>query len=165
MIREIRSETHLLNGARLPQFYWSGCLVVIALMLFSCSGLPPLQEQKGLVEKREFRVHKLTPRAFLETWGQPTYMHQQFTHFFGMKDGRLIPQTRLSLGEAPQGWESSLEAGDALFLAYADPGMYLVFLEERLVYYEPMTVEKVHAVGKSWKFEEQFRTRLESMPR
>ncbi|MBX3237345.1 MAG: hypothetical protein KF814_14450 [Nitrospiraceae bacterium] len=143
---------------------WSWCLLV-GLLLSSCTAMPPLAEQKRFVEQKDFRVRQITPKAFVETWGQPTYMHHQFTHFFGMKDGRLIPQARLSLGEAPQGWETGLEAGDALFLAYADPGMYLVFLEEALVYYEPMTTEKIHAVGKTWKYEEQFKTRLESLPR
>jgi len=150
-----------LNGAHR---LWSWCLLA-GLLLSSCSSLPPLAEQKRFVEQKDFRVRQITPKAFLDAWGQPTYMHHQFTHFFGMKDGRLIPQARLSLGESPQGWETGLEAGDALFLAYTDPGMYLVFLEEALVYYEPMTVDKVHAVGKSWKYEEQFKTRLESLPR
>lgn len=46
--------------------------------------------------------------------------------------------------------------------AYADRGIYLVFLEGVLVYHEAMSPEKVHAVGKTWKFESQFKTRLES---
>ena len=148
---------------RTPTFW---CVwVVLSVMTLSCSSLPPLEEQKRLVEQNNLRVRQLTPRAFLDTWGQPTYLHHQFTHFYGMKDGRLIPQARLALGEAPQGWETSLEAGDALFLAYADRGMYLVFLEEQLVYHEAMPADKVHAVGKSWKYEEQFKTRLDSLPR
>ena len=136
--------------------------VVIATLLVACSGLPSLDQQKRLVAVGDIRVHQLTPRAFVETWGPPTYIHQQFTHFFGMQDGRLIPQARMALGESPQGWETGLEAGDALFLAYADQGQYLVFLDERLVYQEPMTAEKIHAVGKTWKYESQFKTRLES---
>ena len=100
----------------------------------------------------------------METWGPPTYAHQQFTHFFAMQDGRLIPQARMALGESPQGWETGLAAGDALFLGYADRGQYLVFLDEALVYQEPMAVEKIHAVGKTWKYESQFKTRLELSP-
>jgi hypothetical protein len=138
--------------------------VVIATLLVACSGLPSFDQQKRLVETGDFRVHQLTPRAFVETWGAPTYTHQQFTHFFGMQDGRLIPQARMALGESPQGWETGLAAGDALFLAYADHGQYLVFLEETLVYQEAMTAEKIHAVGKTWKYESQFKTRLESSP-
>lgn len=138
--------------------------LVIAALLVACSGLPSYDQQKRLVEAGDFRVHQLTPRAFVETWGPPTYTHQQFTHFFGMQDGRLIPQARLALGESPQGWETGLAAGDALFLAFADQGQYLVFLDETLVYQEAMTAEKIHAVGKTWKYESQFKTRLESLP-
>ena len=136
----------------------------LGLVSVACSNMPPLDHQKQFVRSGDFRIQQLTPRAFVETWGEPTYTHQQFTHFFGMQDGRLIPQARLALGESPQGWETGLAAGDALFLAYADRGYYLVFLEGVLVYYEAMTAEKVHAVGKTWKYESQFKTRLESSP-
>ncbi len=138
--------------------------LVIGALFAACSGLPSLEQQKRLVQTADFRIQQLTPRAFAETWGTPTYMHQQFTHFFGMQDGRLIPQARMALGESPQGWETGLAAGDALFLAYADQGQYLVFLDDRLVYQEAMPAEKVHAVGKTWKYESQFKTRLESSP-
>ena len=138
--------------------------IVCGLFLVACSSMPTIDQQKQLVQSSDFRIQQLTPRAFVETWGDPTYTHQQFTHFFGMQDGRLIPQARLALGESPQGWETGLAAGDALFLAYADRGYYLVFLEGVLVYHEAMTAEKVHAVGKTWKYESQFKTRLESSP-
>jgi hypothetical protein len=138
--------------------------LLLATLLVACSALPSFHQQKRLVQAGDFRIHQLTPRAFVETWGPPTYTHQQFTHFFGMQDGRLIPQARMALGESPQGWETGLAAGDALFLAYADQGQYLVFLDEALVYQEAMTAEKVHAVGKTWKYESQFKTRLESLP-
>ncbi len=139
-------------------------MVVWGLVSVACSSLPPIDQQQQFVRSGDFRIQQLTPPAFVGTWGDPTYTHQQFTHFFGMQDGRLIPQARLALGESPQGWETGLAAGDALFLAYADRGYYLVFLEGVLVYYEAMTAEKVHAVGKAWKYESQFKTRLESSP-
>lgn len=142
----------------------AGWLLLVGMLSVTCSGLPPFDQQTRLVRAGDFRIHQLTPRAFVETWGQPTYTHQQFTHFFGMQDGRLIPQSRMALGESPQGWETGLAAGDALFLAYADQGQYLVFLDDALVYQEPMTAEKVHVVGKTWKYESQFKTRLESSP-
>lgn len=142
----------------------AACGLLVATLLVACTGLPPFDQQKRLVQGGDFRIHQLTPRAFVETWGPPTYTHQQFTHFFGMQDGRMIPQARMALGESPQGWETGLAAGDALFLAYADQGQYLVFLDEALVYQEAMTADKVHAVGKTWKFESQFKTRLESSP-
>ncbi len=141
-----------------------GVWMWLGLVSVACSNMPPLDHQKQFVRSGDFRIQQLTPRAFVETWGEPTYTHQQFTHFFGMQDGRLIPQARLALGESPQGWETGLAAGDALFLAYADRGYYLVFLDGVLVYHEAMTAEKVHAVGKTWKYESQFKTRLESSP-
>lgn len=141
-----------------------GCWMWIGLLSVSCSSMPSIDQQKQLVRSGDFRIQQLTPMAFVETWGDPTYTHQQFTHFFGMQDGRLIPQARLALGESPQGGETGMAAGDALFLAYADRGYYLVFLEGVLVYHEAMTAEKVHAVGKTWKYESQFKTRLESSP-
>ena len=138
--------------------------LMIVMLCVACSTMPPLEQQKRWVQSGDFRLQQLTPPAFVDTWGEPTYTHQQFTHFFGMPDGRLIPQTRLALGESPQGWETGLAAGDAFFMAYADRGLYLVFLEGVLVYHEAMTAEKVHAAGKTWKFESQFKTRLESSP-
>jgi len=149
-------DTHRIAGV--------GLWLLIGIVSVACSGLPPLDQQKRLVQAGDFRVQQLTPPAFVESWGEPTYTSQQFTHFFGMPDGRLIPQARMALGESPQGWETGLAAGDAFFMAYADRGYYLVFLEGVLVYHEAMTAEKVHAVGKNWKYESQFKTRLESSP-
>ena len=150
-----------MNPGRLKGAGW---WLFIGVLVVGCSELPSFDQQKRLVQEGDFRIHQLTPRAFVEIWGQPTYTHQQFTHFFGMQDGRLIPQARMALGESPQGWETGLAAGEALFLAYADRGQYLVFLDDALVYQEAMTSEKVHAVGKTWKYESQFKTRLESSP-
>ncbi len=142
----------------------AGWWLLVGLLSVSCSSLPSLEQQKRLIHDGDIRVHQLTPRAFVETWGEPTYIHQQFTHFFGMPDGRLIPQSRMALGESPPGWETGLVAGDAVFLAYPEHGQYLVFLEDALVYQEAMTAEKVHAAGKTWKYESQFKTRLELSP-
>lgn len=146
------------------RFIGAGWCLLVGVLWVACSGMPPIDQQKRLVQAEDFRIQQLTPRAFVESWGEPTYTHQQFTHFFGMPDGRLIPQARMALGESPQGWETGLAAGDALFLAYADRGYYLVFLDGSLVYHEAMTAEKVHAVGKTWKYESQFKTRLETAP-
>ncbi len=146
------------------RFAGVGLWLLIGTVSVACSGMPSLDQQQRLVQAGDFRIQQVTPRAFVETWGEPTYTHQQFTHFFGMQDGRLIPQARMALGESPQGWETGLAAGDAFFMAYADRGYYLVFLEGVLVYHEAMTPEKVHAVGKTWKYESQFKTRLESSP-
>lgn len=134
------------------------------LLFAACTTLPPLDMQKQLIERGDLQIHRLTPRAFVETWGNPTYIHQEFSQFFVMNDGSLIPQSRLALGESPKGWETGVEAGDSLFLAYADRGWYLVFHDDRLVYREAMSPPDVHAVGKRWKYEEQFKTRLETPP-
>jgi hypothetical protein len=140
-------------------------LLTVPLVVFmACSSLPALETQKQLIQRGDLQVQRLTPRAFVETWGDPTYMRQEFTHFFVMNDGSLIPQSRLALGESPKGWETGLEAGDSLFLAYADRGWYLVFYEDRLVYREAMPASAIHAVGKGWKYEEQFKTQLEMAP-
>ena len=55
-----------------------------------------------------------------------------------------------------------LRAGEALFLAYPDHGWLVVFCEERLVYSEALTSAELHALGRSWKHEEKFRTRFEA---
>jgi hypothetical protein len=140
-----------------------GILLLISSLFLSaaCSSVPKLDVQKQLIERGDLQVQRLTPRAFAETWGDPTYTHQEFTHFFAMNDGSLIPQSRLALGESPKGWETGLEAGEALFLTYAGRGWYLVFYEDRLVYREAMPASAIHAIGKGWKYEEQFKTRLE----
>jgi hypothetical protein len=136
-------------------------LLFPVVLSMACSTLPTLDAQRQLVERGDLQIRRLTPRAFVETWGNPTYMHQEFTQFFVMNDGSLIPQSRLALGESPKGWETGLEAGDALYLAYADRGWYLVFYDERLVYREAMPASSIHVVGKRWKYEDQFKTRLE----
>jgi len=141
---------------------WSGLFVVVSLWsVFGCSGMPPMEVQEQHVRSNELLLHQLTPRAFVGAWGAPTYQHIEFMQFFGMKDDSLIPRSRLASGETPRGWEAHMEAGDALFLAYPDHGWLVVFLEERLVYREALTAAQLHALGRSWKHEEKFRSRFE----
>lgn len=151
--------SHGTSGRR----YLIGMLLLVSplVMIMACSTLPTLDAQKQSIRRGDLQTHRLTPRAFVETWGEPTYTHQEFSQFFVMSDGSLIPQSRLALGESPKGWETGLEAGDALFLGYADRGWYLVFYDDRLVYREAMPASTIHSIGKGWKYEEQFRTRLE----
>ncbi len=134
----------------------------LSVVFVACSSMPSLEEQKRFVTRNEIRLHDLTPRAFVEVWGKPTYARHQFSQFFVMKDGSFIPQSRLSLGDSPQGWETGLEAGEALFMGYVDRGWLLVFFEERLVYKESMSSAKIHDLGRTWKYEDQFKTRLET---
>jgi hypothetical protein len=143
----------------------SGCggvlVVVLICSMSGCIGMPPLEEQERHVRDKKLVLHQLTPRAFVGAWGMPTYQHTAFTQFFGMNDDSLIPQSRLSSGEPPRGWEVRMEAGDALFLAYPDHGWLVVFFEERLVYREALAAADLHALGRGWQREEKFRSRLE----
>ena len=87
---------------------WAGVFAVVAIgSALSCSGMPSLEEQERHVRANELVLHKLTPRAFVGAWGAPTYQHTEFMQFFGMKDGSLIPRSRLASGEPPRGWEAT----------------------------------------------------------
>lgn len=142
---------------------WTGMVVAVTCVLaLGCSGMPPIGEQVRHVRANELLLNQLTPRAFVEAWGAPTYQHAEFMQFFGMKDDSLIPRSRLASGEPPRGWEVRIEAGDALFLAYPDHGWLVVFFEERLVYREALTAAQLHALGRSWQHEDKFRSRLEA---
>ena len=141
---------------------WAGVFVVVAIgSVLGCTWMPPLEEQEQNVRNNQLVLHQLTPPAFVRAWGTPTYQHAEFMQFFGMKDDSLIPRSRLPSGEPPRGWEIRMESGDALFLAYPDHGWLVVFFEERLVYREALTSAELHALGRSWKHEEKFRSRFE----
>ena len=146
---------------RCQRWAWVFAIVAIGSVL-SCSGMPPLEEQERHVQNNELLLNQLSPPAFVRAWGMPAYQRTEFMQFFGMKDGELIPRSRLASGEPPRGWEIRIEAGDALFLAYPDRGWLVVFLEERLVYREALTATQLHELGRSWKHEEKFRSRFEA---
>jgi hypothetical protein len=139
--------------------------VVVGLLnlfvMFGCSGMPTLAEQEQKIRNNDLTLRKLEPRAFVRAWGQPTYQHMEFMPFFGMKDGSLVPRSRLAVGEAPPGWEAGIDAGDALFLAYPDHGWLVVFLDETFVYREELSAEKLHEIGRTWAHEDKFRTSIE----
>jgi hypothetical protein len=88
----------------------------------------------------------------------------EFMPFFGMKDGSLVPRSRLPVGASPPGWEAGVDAGEALFLAYPDRGWLIVFLDETFVYREELTPDKLHEIGRSWAHEDKFRTKIELQP-
>lgn len=142
------------------------CLVAgLSLTLLSgCSGLPSLEEQEQHIRNNDLVLRKLEPRAFVRAWGEPTYQRMEFMPFFGVKDGSLVPRSRLPLGEAPPDWQVGIDAGDALFLAYPDRGWLVVFLDEVFVYREALSAEKLHEIGRNWAHEDKFRTRLDSPP-
>jgi hypothetical protein len=140
-------------------------LGIVALgFLCGCSALPPLAEQEQHIRDNDLILHQLTPRAFVGAWGMPTYQRAEFMQFFQMKDGSLVPRSRLAIGEAPRGWEAGFDTGESLFLAYPDRGWLVVFLEEKLVYKEALPAAELHALGRSWQHEDKFKSRLETAP-
>jgi len=163
MFRLIRCETPWVEGLDFLRRSGMACVFVVVVIgsVLGCSGMPALEEQERHVRNNELVLHQLAPRAFVGAWGMPTYQHVEFMQFFGMKDGSLIPRSRLAIGEPPRGWEVRIEAGDALFLAYPDRGWLVVFFEERLVYREKLTAAQLHELGRSWQHEDKFRSRFE----
>ena len=145
----------------LPRVGWCCTVLVVALGATIGCSVMPLELQEQHVRNNELLLHQLTPRAFVGAWGEPAYQHTEFMQFFGMKDDSLMPRSRLPSGEPPRGWEAHMEAGDALFLVYPDHGWLVVFLEERLAYREELTAAQLHMLGRSWKYEERFRSRFE----
>jgi hypothetical protein len=141
------------------------CGIFTLTMLVACNRLPLLIEQERHIRDNQLMLHQLTPRAFAGVWGMPAYQRTEFMQFFRMKDGSLVPQSRLAIGEAPRGWETGVEAGEGLFLAYPERGWLVVFYEEELVYKEALSAAQLHALGRSWQYEDKFRSTLESQPR
>jgi len=120
-----------------------------------------MKQQERLIERNTLLIRQLTAPAFVNVWGKPTYHHTEFTQFFVMRDGSMVPRSRVPLGEAPAGWETGAEVDEGVFLAYPDRRWLLVFVDEVLVYREELSSEQLHAVGKAWEHEERFRTRLD----
>ena len=133
------------------------------LVMSGCTGLS-LAEQEQKIRNNDLILRKLEPRAFVRAWGMPTYQRMEFMPFFGMKDGSLVPRSRLPIGASPPGWEAGVDAGEALFLAYPDRGWLIVFLDETFVYREELTPDKLHEIGRSWAHEDKFRTKIELQP-
>jgi hypothetical protein len=139
-------------------------IVTYGLVLMSgCTGLS-LVEQEQKILNNDLMLRKLEPRAFVRAWGMPTYQRMEFMPFFGMKDGSLVPRSRLPVGASPPGWEAGVDAGEALFLAYPDRGWLIVFLDEVFVYREELSAEKLHEIGRAWAHEDKFRTKIEVQP-
>ena len=141
-----------------------GLIAVYGLLVMSgCTGLS-LAEQEQKIRNNDLILRKLEPRAFVCAWGMPTYQRMEFMPFFGMKDGSLVPRSRLPVGASPPGWEAGVDAGEALFLAYPDRGWLIVFLDETFVYREELSPDKLHEIGRSWAHEDKFRTKIELQP-
>ena len=141
-----------------------GLIAAYGLLVMSgCTGLS-LAEQEQKIRNNDLILRKLEPRAFVRAWGMPTYQRMEFMPFFGMKDGSLVPRSRLPIGASPPGWEAGVDAGEALFLAYPDRGWLIVFLDETFVYREELSTDKLHEIGRSWAHEDKFRTKIELQP-
>ena len=141
-----------------------GLIAVYGLLVMSgCTSLS-LAEQEQKIRNNDLILRKLEPRAFVRAWGMPTYQRMEFMPFFGMKDGSLVPRSRLPVGASPPGWEAGVDAGEALFLAYPDRGWLIVFLDETFVYREELSPDKLHEIGRSWAHEDKFRTKIELQP-
>jgi hypothetical protein len=141
-----------------------GLIAVYGLLVMSgCTGLS-LAEQEQKIRSNDLILRKLEPRAFVRAWGMPTYQRMEFMPFFGMKDGSLVPRSRLPVGASPPGWEAGVDAGEALFLAYPDRGWLIVFLDETFVYREELSPDKLHEIGRTWAHEDKFRTKIELQP-
>ena len=133
-------------------------------LLSGCTGMPPLAEQERKIRNNDLTLRQLEPRAFVRAWGKPSYQHMEFMPFFGLKDGSLVPRSRLAVGASPAGWEAGIDAGEALFLAYPEQGWLVVFLDEMFVYREALSAEKLHEIGRTWAHEDKFRTKIELQP-
>ena len=142
--------------------YSSAVVCAITAFLFIQGCAVPLEEQKAHIRKNSIPFRVLSTRAFLETWGAPTYVHQETTQFYPVKTGNYVPRFRAPLGEAPSGWDASVVSEPAVFFGYVDRGELLGFIDDQLVYREQMAGSQVHEVGKKWQHEAIFKTRLET---
>jgi len=135
-------------------------LITLCLVLPGCA--VPIEEQKAHIRQGDLNFRVLSPQAFLDTWGKPNYAHEQNTQFFSVGKGRYIPMFRVPSGEAPSNWDSRFISGDALFLVYAERGELLGFVGDRLVHREQLPASQLHDIGKTWRKESRFKTRLET---
>ncbi len=137
------------------------CGLVTFFVSAGCKGMPTLEEQERLVQADDLVLDQITTKAVVRAWGTPPLYHSEFTHFFVMPDFRVIPQSRVATGEVPKGWQSGVHAGEGVYFAYPDRGWLLVFLDERLVYKEQLMREELRVLGKTWSYEDRFKTRLD----
>ena len=136
-------------------FALSWIVASLLLLLPACS--LSLSEQKALIQRNDLRLHKLSSEAVLQSWGAPAYELREWTQFFRLSNGQLVPQFRVPLGDSPKDWDMSMEPGTGYFLAYPDRGELLGFFDDRLVYREQLKAEQIHEIGKVWQHESRFK--------
>ena len=141
------------------------CGVVLLGLMVGCKSMPTLEQQEQLVQANSFVLDQITTRAVVNVWGKPPLYHSEFSHFFVMPDFSVIPRSRVATGEAPRGWKAGVHAGEGVYFAYRDRGWLLVFLDDRLVYKEELKTEELHAIAKTWAYEDRFKTRLDEVSR
>jgi len=129
--------------------------------------LPPSSVQRTNLEHGEFKTWMLSTEIFLEVWGPPTFEHRENTTFFVVRTGKEVnymPSFRVALGETPAGWNSEMIHHEGRFLAYADRGELLGFINDRFVYRERMSAEQLEQIRKRWEQEERFKLNLDKGP-
>ena len=146
----------------LPRVILLTSISVLAALLGGCAKkLPSMEQQKAYLQNGQILVQQVTSQAVLDVWGPPTYQRREYMQFYTLENGEYVPFFRVPLGEAPHGWDNGVIPGEALFLAYADRGELLGFLQGRLVSRESLPTEKIHDIGKTWEREVRFKTQLE----
>lgn len=135
--------------------------VLVLGLIVGCKSLPTLEQQEQLVQANSLVLDQITTMAVVNVWGKPPLYHSEFSHFFVMPDFSVIPRSRVATGEAPRGWKAGVHAGEGVYFAYPDRGWLLVFLDDRLVYKEELKAEELHALAKTWAYEDRFKTRLD----
>ena len=138
--------------------------VLILIFVVGCKSMPTLEQQEQLIQSNNLVLDQITTRAVVNVWGKPPLYHSEFSYFFVMPDFSVIPRSRVATGEAPRGWKAGVHAGEGVYFAYPDRGWLLVFLDDRLVYKEELKAEELHALAKSWAYEDRFKTRLDEVP-
>ena len=139
--------------------------VLILVMIVGCKSMPTLEQQEQLVQANNLVLDQVTSRAVVNAWGKPPLYHSEFNYFFVMPDLSVIPRSRVATGEAPKGWKGGVHAGEGVYFAYPNRGWLLVFLDDCLVYKEELKAEELHALAKSWAYEDRFKTRLDEVSR
>jgi hypothetical protein len=137
-------------------------LSLVSLLSLAGCGSLSFEEQQRRIREHTLQLRVLTAEAFLTTWGPPTYHYDGLVQFYPLHDGQLVPSFLVPTGEAPKNWDSTIVSGVGRFLAYADRGEVLGFLDNRLVYFAQVPSAHVHALGKAWASELKFRTRTET---